>query len=220
MWECCSRIAKSEADKGLPLVKSETGLNLLDRMPHSACIKTLSQADPQLGHVRCPVHASLLCATITCPCALPWACLRLCLCSQPVCSQVMMLTVNCLCRVLYSILAFNSSTPNLASLSALDCLWRCCIPSSRCRAQFLALDGMDLLLGLLLDGSKYLRSGRLWRSETTLDRCNITLVGLLWAVPSQRLLQTGDSCFVQLLDTESSSMWTLVVKRQCSHSAT
>eukprot|EP00878_Enallax_costatus_P043951 GHUV01052074.1.p1 GENE.GHUV01052074.1~~GHUV01052074.1.p1 ORF type:complete len:649 (+),score=280.21 GHUV01052074.1:426-2372(+) len=65
--------------------------------------------------------------------------------------------VGLLLKECQEMLEFDSSTPSLAGLSALDCLWRCCIPSSRCRAQFLALDGMDLLLGLLLKGNKYFR---------------------------------------------------------------
>lgn len=47
--------------------------------------------------------------------------------------------------------------PYVASLAALDALWRCCIPSNRSRAQLLAADGMDTILGLLQRGNPALR---------------------------------------------------------------
>jgi len=47
--------------------------------------------------------------------------------------------------------------PYVPSLAALDALWRCCIHSRRSRAQLLAADGMDVLLGLLQRGNPALQ---------------------------------------------------------------
>lgn len=47
--------------------------------------------------------------------------------------------------------------PYVPSLAALDALWRCCVCSHRSRAQLLAADGMDTLLGLLQRGNPALR---------------------------------------------------------------
>eukprot|EP00775_Hariotina_reticulata_P004678 gene4678-4931_t len=56
-----------------------------------------------------------------------------------------------------SILQGDVSMPSLHALAALDCLWRCCLKSARSRAQLLAMDGLDVLLQLLMQGSKQLR---------------------------------------------------------------
>lgn len=56
--------------------------------------------------------------------------------------------------MLCSILDGDSYVPSLA---ALDALWRCCIHSCRSRAQLLAADGMDVLLGLLQRGNPALQ---------------------------------------------------------------
>jgi hypothetical protein len=60
----------------------------------------------------------------------------------------------CFSAALCSIL---DGDPYVPSLAALDALWRCCVQSHRSRAQLLAADGMDTLLGLLQRGNPALR---------------------------------------------------------------
>jgi hypothetical protein len=47
--------------------------------------------------------------------------------------------------------------PSPAALAALKALWSCVLPQPRSRAEFLALDGMDVLLAVLQAGNKHLR---------------------------------------------------------------
>lgn len=55
------------------------------------------------------------------------------------------------------LLSILEGDPYAPSLAALDCLWHCCVPSARSRAQLLAADGMDAVLSLLHRGTVALR---------------------------------------------------------------